>query len=659
MEQHSIFLDILILMALSVVAVAALRRFNLSPILGYLFVGVISGPYALGWLPEGDGIHLLAEIGVVFLLFTIGLEFSISQLVAMRAAVLGLGGAQVIISVTVGGIIAYFAGMSWEASLIIGAIVALSSTALVGKQLNEQLEMQSRHGRLSISVLVFQDIAVVPFLIIIPILASDGSQNLSLELLKALAKGALAFAIMYGIGRYALRPVFHAVSAAKSSELFTLTTLLIALTAAAATASLGLSLALGAFLAGMMLGETEYRHQIEAEIRPFRDILLGLFFISVGGLLSIASMLENWLWVLLIVAGLIFVKGLLIALLTRAMGYESGVAFRTALVLAHGSEFGFALLTLSLQQNLLTDDESQPILAALILSMALAPILIRYNGKLAKWLFRSSYLKGRQLQTTHISNACSDLSDHVILCGFGRIGQNLASFLKEENISYVSLDTNSTVIKEAWEAGEPVYFGDSTHRDVLRATGLKRAKAVVITFDAAHTAIRIIESVRRRNSTIPIIVRTRHDEHLEELEQAGASEVIPDALEASMMLASRLLRLLNVDEDEVNRLINNARNNKYQRLRQVFSGNKLDTIEDAMRIRKHTVVLPPGSHAVGLAVAELGLSTKTNLSLNTIRRDRENFTPPSANMVLQSGDALVLQGSAEELAYAEKLLLRG
>ncbi|MBL4852421.1 MAG: cation:proton antiporter [Gammaproteobacteria bacterium] len=658
MEQHSIFLDILILMALSVIAVATLRRFNLSPIIGYLFVGVISGPYALGWLPEGDAIHLMAEIGVVFLLFTIGLEFSISQLVAMRTAVLGLGGAQVIISVTVGGIIAYFTGISWEASLIIGAILALSSTALVGKQLNEQLEMQSRHGRLSISVLLFQDIAVVPFLIIIPILASDGSQNISVALLIALAKGALAFAIMYGVGRYALRPVFHAVSAAKSSELFTLTTLLIALTAAAATASLGLSLALGAFLAGMMLGETEYRHQIEAEIRPFRDILMGLFFISVGGLLSITSVLEHWLWISLIVVGLIFIKGLLVALLVRAMGYENGVAFRTALVLAHGSEFGFALLTLSLQQNLLTNDESQPILAALILSMALAPILIRYNGKLAKWLFRNSYLKGRQLKTTRISHACSDLSDHVILCGFGRIGQNLASFLKEENIAYVGFDTNPSVIKETWEAGESVYFGDATHHDMLSAAGIKRAKALVITFDDFHTATRIVESVRRHHNDIPIIVRTRHDEHLESLEQAGASEVIPDALEASMMLASHLLRLLDIDEDEVKRLVKNARSNKYQRLRQVFSGDKLNAIEDASRERKHTVVLPPGSHAIGHKIAKLNLLTD-QLSLNTVRRGREKFTPPNPDMVLQAGDALVLQGSSEALDQAEKTLLRG
>ena len=658
MEQHSTFLDILILMALSVVAVAALRRFNLSPILGYLFVGVIAGPYALAWLPEGDAIHLLAEIGVVFLLFTIGLEFSISQLVAMRTAVLGLGGAQVLISITIGGVIAYFAGISWEASLIIGAILALSSTALVSKQLNEQLEIQSRHGRLSISVLLFQDIAVVPFLVIIPILASDGSQDIGLALLIALAKGALAFAIMYGVGRYALRPVFHAVSAAKSSELFTLTTLLIALTAAAITASLGLSLALGAFLAGMMLGETEYRHQIEAEIRPFRDILMGLFFISVGALLSLSNVADNWLWILLIVAGLIFIKGLLVAALIRIMGYENGVSFRTALVLAHGGEFGFALLTLSLQQNLLTSDESQPILAALIISMALAPLMIRYNGKLAKWLFRKSYLKGRQLQTTRISHACSDLSGHVILCGFGRIGQNLASFLKEENIPYVGLDTNPSVIKETWEAGESVYYGDATHRDMLSAAGINRAKAIVVTFDNAQTATRIIESVRQRNNDIPIIVRTRHDKHLESLMQAGASEVVPDALEASMMLASRLLRMLDVDHNEVERLIKNARDNKYQRLRQVFSGDKLDTIEDINRERKHTVVLPPGSYAIGQAIGELGLS-KDRLSLNAVRRGREKFTPPSVDFLLQAGDALILQGSSEELAHAEKTLLRG
>jgi len=290
--------------------------------------------------------------------------------------------------------------------------------------------------------------------------------------------------------------------------------------------------------------------------------------------------------------------------------------------------------------------------------MALAPILIRYNGKMAKWLFRKSYLQGRQLQTTRISHACSDLSDHVILCGFGRIGQNLASFLKEENIPYVGFDTNASVIRDAWEAGEPVYFGDATHRDMLLSAGIERAKALVVTFDDAHTAIRIIEGIRRRGSEIPIIVRTRHDKHLESLEQAGASEVVPDALEASMMLASHLLQMLDVDEHEVERLIKTARSNKYQRLRQVFSGDKLNTIEDANRYRKHTIVLPPGSHAIGHAIGELGLSSG-NLSTSTIRRGREEFTPPAVDMVLQAGDALILQGSSEELTHAENILLRG
>lgn len=656
--ENSIFLNILILMALSVVAVAALRRLNLPPILGYLFVGVVAGPHALGWIPESDAIHLLAEIGVVFLLFTIGLEFSFSQLLAMKQAVLGLGGAQVVLSTLVAGVIANLAGMRWEAALVVGAVLAMSSTALVGKQLTEQLEIQSRHGRLAVGVLLFQDIAVVPFLVMIPILAAGDDQNLALPLLWALAKGTLAFVTMYAIGRYALRPLFHVVASAKASEIFTLTALLVVLAAAAITESLGLSLALGAFLAGMMLGETEYRHQIEVEIRPFRDVLLGLFFISVGGLLSTENVVENWWAILLIVAGLTVLKGTLVALLTGFMGYESGVAFRTAMVLAHGSEFGFALLTLALAHGLLMNHESQPILAALIFSMALAPILIRYNGTLAKRLFRGSYLKGRQTQTTHIGTACSHLDHHVILCGFGRIGQNLASFLKEERLSYIGVDSNPAVIKDAWEAGEPVYFGDCVHSELLQAAGIGRASALVITFDDARTARRIIETARRITESLPIIVRTRHDEHLESLENAGASEVVPDALEASMMLATHLLRRLEVEDAEVQRLVKQARDNKYRQLRGVFSGDKLDAITDINRDRRHTIVLPPGSHAVGRTVAELTLPAG-RFSLETLRRGEQYFTPPDSETVLQAGDALIVQGTAEELAAAEKVLLSG
>ncbi|AOV17801.1 potassium transporter KefB [Acidihalobacter aeolianus] len=652
MEHHAID-GVLILLAFAVLGVAIFRRLHLPPVLGYLFVGIAIGPHALGLLQDSDLIHLLAEIGLVFLLFTIGLEFSISHFLSMRKIVLGLGGAQVLLSTFSGALIALLSGVSWAGSLVAGGALAMSSTAIVVKQLNEQLEIHSRHGRLALGVLLFQDLAVVPFLVAIPILAGGALDGLWLSLAIALLKGVLAVVIMLAAGRWLLRPLFHVIAAAKSTELFTLTVLLVSLTAAWVTYLLGLSLAMGAFLAGMMLSETEYRHQIETDIRSFRDVLMGLFFISIGLRLNLHTLAEVWPLVLLMLVGLIVGKGLLVMALTRWAGYENGVALRTGVALAQGGEFGFALLALALNRNLLSPTDSQAILATIILSMLLAPPLLRYNGRMAKALFARTYLRGRHADTRHLGWAARELGDHVIICGFGRIGQNLARFLRADGVDYVALDLDPYLIRDAWEAGEHVFYGDSTHGEILRAAGLSRARAMVITFDDAHTAERIIEAARKRRADLPILVRTRDEADLERLEKMGATQVVPETLESSMLLARVLLQRLDIPDEVINERIEQERADHYRSLRGLFAGEA-----EALRERLHSVTVQPEAKAAGSTIAALDLDS-AGIRVEAIRRGGIRGENPDENLQLEPGDVLVLRGGRDALKRAESLFDHG
>jgi CPA2 family monovalent cation:H+ antiporter-2 len=655
--DHSALRDVVVLLSLSLATAWAVRRVDLPPLLGYLIVGAVVGPHALGWFEAGERLQFQAEVGVVLLLFTIGLEVSVPRLLALRREVLGLGMTQVVLSTAVFGLAAGLAGLRWEGALVVGGALAMSSTALVIRQLRDQLEMRSRHGQLALAVLLAQDLAAVPFLVAIPLLAGTSEVPLAALLGLATVKAALALVLMLALGHWLLRPLLHAVAGTRSAEVFTLAVVLIALAAAWLTSLAGLSLALGAFLVGMMLGETEYRHQVETEIRPFRDILLAVFFVTVGMALNPAAVLQDWPLVIALLVGLIVGKGLLVLALTRAMGYEPGVALRTGVVLAQGGEFSFALLTLALGQAVLDLGETQAVLGGILLSMLLAPVLIRHNGALAKRVCAASYLRGRALASRHIDAAARDLERHVIVCGFGRIGQNLAAFLREEGIPYVALDLDPGLIREAWEAGEQVFYGDSTHGEILEAAGAQRAAALVVTFDDAATATRIIRAAHRVAPDLPVVVRTHDDLHLEELERAGASVVVPEAVEASMMLATHLLARLGVPAEEVMRLVESARSNHYQRLRGLFHGEREVVEAAADRFRLHTVVLPAESQAVGRTLAELELMTDT-LTVQAVRRGDIRGEEPSPEMVLRAGDVLVLQGPPEALAAAEERLLR-
>lgn len=653
--DHSILNSILSLLLLAVVAIAIVRRLGLPPILGYLIVGILFGEHTLGWIPGGHAVELLAELGVVFLLFMIGLEISIPHLLAMRRVLLGLGGLQVILSTLSTIVLAMLAGMGWQSALAVGGALSLSSTAIAIKQLQDQLEIHAPHGRNALGILLFQDLAVVPFLVAIPILASGGD-SMGSAMLFALAKAILAFLLMFAAGRWLLRPILGWVTSSYSIELFTLTILLMALATAWLTQQMGLSLALGAFLAGVMLAETEYRHQIETEIRPFRDVLLGLFFVTVGAQLNPLAIAQSWDWTLLLTLGVVVGKGGLIVALTWLAQRDFSTAMRTGIVLAQGGEFGFALLALALTYNLVDDIQMQPLLGAVVLSMAIAPLLIRYNQQLARRLIGSGGESA--IQQEMILDHAKPHARHVVIAGFGRVGQNLAHFIRQEDMDYLALDIDTKLIREAFDAGEPVHYGDASHPQILAAAGIKDASALVITFHDEHLAQRILQVARQLNKKLPIIVRTLNDHCMENLKKLGASTVVPESLESSLIVTSRTLELLGVDKQEIERLITRSREQRYADLRGVFQGDEIEPEQPFNQASLHTVVVEENAAAVGQTIGSLQLD-QVAVSVEALKRDEVRGDHPEPGTVIQAGDALVLRGDNERLEQAEWRLLKG
>lgn len=658
--NEGIFHEVLILLAVAVLVVALFRRLNLPPILGYLFVGVLVGHPGIGWLSMSADTQILAEFGVVFLMFVIGLEFSLSKLITMRSMVISLGGAQVFVSTLTAGALAWALGMTPQGAFVVGGIIAMSSTAIVIKQLTDQGELNAPHGRLAVGVLLFQDLAVIAFLVTIPALAGIAGGTVIGSVAWALVKGALVVAVLWGAGHWLLRPLFREIAARHSSELFILTVLLVTLTAAWATHQAGLSPVLGAFLAGMIISETEFRHQVEADIRPFQDVLLGLFFITIGMRLDLAVLPAIWLWVLLLTAAIVVFKAALVMVIGRRVGIEPGVALRTGISLAQGGEFGFVLLSVALGYGLLEGKANQIVLAAVLLSMALSPLLIRYNGALARYFTDFSYQKNHRSLPEAAPAGAPPINQHVIICGYGRVGQNIARFLERSGMDFVALDLDPLRVREAQEAGDPVRYGDSTRHEILQAAGLSGANALVISYSDLPASFKILEHTRRLRPDLPVLVRARDDSDLERLLSAGATEVVPETLEASLMLASQLLLILGISVNEVNDQVRDVRGDRYRLLRGIFYGEEHFSLDqrESQRERLHTVALPEGAYAIGRTLEQLSLD-KFGVVVTVVRRSGIRGPEPEPYTELREDDVLVLYGTPHGLEAAEALLLRG
>lgn len=651
---------VLIILALSVVIVSILRRLQLPPILGYLIAGACVGPYGLGLLESKEEIRYIAEFGVVFLLFSIGLELSLPKLISMRRALIGLGGMQVLLCTLVVLLTGKWAGLSWAAAFTISGALALSSTAVATKQLVEQDELHQAHGKLSLAILLFQDLAAVPFLIIVPALAGTGTDNSVVNILMdRVMMGTLIFIIMLGAGRWLLRPLFHYIAEARSSELFMLAALLVVLSSAFLTEHYGLSAALGAFLAGVMLGETEYAHQIESDIQPFRDILLGLFFISVGLVVDPHIVIAEWRWVAMVLIALIVFKTIVITFLARLTSTPFQTAIRTGLTLAQGSEFGLFLLAIASDKKIIDPQTTQVVISSIVISMAVSPLLIRKSNEIAAILLRA-FRRHPQENIEDISAPPKNLEDHVILCGFGRVGQTLARFLEQDAIPFVGVDIDPVRLREARTAREPVFFGDPSQEHVLEVAGIKKARLLIIAFTHPKQTLKILTNARRLNPDLPILVRTTDDTELELLQNSGATEVIPDKLESSLMLASHMLILLGQTPARAQQLVKEVKANRYKLLRGFYEGENIGHLEDISKERAylHPVELSEGAYAIGHTLDKI-IKEDPSISLASFSRKGFKCDIPDLNVVLQSGDVLILEGTKEDLYHAEEKLLQG
>ncbi len=647
---------VLILLATAVFVVVACRLLRLPVMLGYLAVGILIGPHALSWIPNSPSTRHLAEFGVVFLMFSIGLEFSLARLKAMQRTVFGLGGAQVLLSIALVVAAFWLFGMDWRAGLALGGILAMSSTAIVSKMLVERAELNHPYGQQMMGVLLFQDLAVVPLLIIIPALAS-GQDDLALTLELAMLKAALVLVILLVFGQRLMRRWFHVVGSQKSSELFTLNVLLITLGLSYLTEKAGLSLALGAFVAGMLISETEYRYQVEEDIKPFRDVLLGLFFVTIGMMLDLSSIIANFFWILTALILLILCKALIIALLAHLFERNWGVALRSGIGLAQAGEFGFVLLTLAGDAHLLDDNLMQITLATMLLSMLIAPFLIQHSDAISR-RFSADEWTSRALQMHQIAIKTMSSTGHIILCGYGRSGQKLASILESEKLRFIALDLDSRRVREAAAANKSAVYGDAAKREVLMAAGLMRAKVLVVTYKDKQSALTILRHVKELRPDLPVVVRTNDETHLEALKNAGAAEVVAEVLEGSVMLASQALLLAGIPINRVVRRVQENRARRYAMFNGYMRNFQELEISDDLQPRFLNVLLKSDSAAAGKRLRESGLD-ELNIEVKALRRYNVHGAQPSEEMILQSGDVLILLGLPEALEAAEIRLHKG
>lgn len=653
----------LIYLIAAVLGVVVCRTYKLPPILGYLVVGIVIGPNALAFDQDTSSVRHLAEFGVVFLMFVIGLEFNLAKLKAMRNFVFGLGFMQVAVSIALvivgsivlGFIIPHYWNLPWQSSFALGGALAMSSTAIVVKLVQERGELHTLHGQRVIGVLLFQDLAVVPLMILTPALGSE-PEKLAIALLWAVLKASILIGVLLTGGQRIMHWWLTLVARYKNEELFVLNVLLVTLGLAWITEHAGLSLALGAFIAGMLISETEYKHQVEADIKPFHDVLLGLFFITIGMMLDWKIVLQNWYLVLLMTIFPLLFKFALVAILCLYSGATRGVSIRTGIHLAQAGEFGFVLLGIAQQVDLIPPHLLNPILASMVISMMATPLLIERHQWIVNKLVPDDWMDD-SLRMAEIASRSVQKNEHVIICGYGRCGQNLASMLKQQNITYMALDMDPDRVQEASAAGDVVVFGDSTRLPSLMAAGLARASAVVVTYLETSASLKVLKHVRDHAPHVPVVVRTQDDTDLEVLQQAGATEVVPESIEGSIVLASQALVLLGTPIGKVVQIVQQQRKERYQLMRSYFHGRSDDTFEEAHHERLCSIHIVKGAAAKGKPLSSLELNA-LEVDTANLRRMGRNI-PIDEYTILQAGDVLVLAGKPDALFLAEKKILEG
>lgn len=652
------FIQIVLLMLLAVVSVALFKRIYLPPILAYLFAGIIAGPSGFALYTHPEDMHMAAEVGIVFLLFSLGLEFSLPKLKAMRSLVFGVGLMQVVLTTALGSIVVWLLiDTSVSAAFVIGGMLALSSTAIVIKQVTEMGILNNVRTQLAVSILLFQDLAVVPFLIVIPLLSGEGDTSLAMALTLALVKGLLVVGLLMSAGKWLLPWVFREVARTRTDELFVLTTILVALLAGGLTYAFGLSMALGAFLAGMMLGESQYKYQLEADIRPFRDILMGLFFVTVGMQLDLSVLMTYGHLIVLGVAVLMVTKVVLVRLAACLFPVNAIDGWSAGLKLCQVGEFSFVIASLASSYSVISPTQSSILISMGVISMAMTPWLVEHSLELAQKL--SPPVQG-DFAAEVADIDVSDMQGHVIICGFGRVGQSVARMLLMENVPYLVIDVDPIRVFESRSAGEHVIYGDATQKDLLHSARLGAAKLVLVTFSEADKAKLVINAARQLKSDANVMVRTPRDAELEALYSAGASQVVPELQEGSLMLISQVMHYAGVPMSKILKRVRQERKGRYDHLHGFYPGETTEiTYNTADKLEFiHAIALGADAFAVGKSLAEL-TALKNKVKIKSIRRNGLESTIEDWQGDFIPGDVLVVAGKPRRIERAERYLLEG
>lgn len=651
------FGQVVALMALSVVSVAVFKKLHLPPILAYLFAGFLAGPDIFSLFAHPEDMHLLAEIGIVFLLFSLGLEFSLPKLMSMRSLVFGVGLGQMLVTTLAFSLIAYGIGMALGPSIIIGGMLALSSTAIVIKQFTEAGTLNHRRREMAISILLFQDLAVVPFLIAIPLMSSSADVSLVSALIQALVKGLIVVVILLSAGKWVLPWVFREVAKTRTDELFVLTTILVAILAGGLTYVFGLSMALGAFLAGMMLGESQYKYQLEADIRPFRDILMGLFFATVGMQLKLDVLASDGLLICVGVVCLMALKTLLLRLVGKVLRCDPVDSWATGIKLCQIGEFSFVIAALATSEGVIDSRTSSVIISMGIISMALTPMLINRSVGWAKKLVPQS--APVEIPTNSAAEA-ENLTNHIVIAGFGRVGQSVSRLLKLEGIGYITIDVDPVRVHESRNAGESILFGDASQKNILEKAGAHAASLVLITFDEPDKAKQVISVCRQIAPKTNIMVRTKRDYQLASLYEAGASQVVPEIQEGNLMLISQVLHYAGVPMSKILRRVREERQGRYDHFHGFYPGETTQIsygTEDKLEFI-HGVELNHNAAYVGKKLCDIDFN-RMKVKLKGVRRHDHTIEQPPEAFVLQAADVLIIAGKPRRVERAERRFLDG
>lgn len=649
--------SVVMLLAVAVLTVIICRRLHIPTMLGYLIVGFIAGPGVLRIISQTEATDFVGEIGIVFLMFSIGLEFSLPKLRAMKNLVFGLGTMQVVFTILLIIGIGLIMKNPLLPSLALAGAMTVSSTAIVSKMMSGRGELGTHHGQMVMGVLLMQDIAVVPLMILMHTLAGDAS-TLWTDLGLALLKMAVVLFVLLYLGEKLMRPWFNLVAKLEQSEVFMLNVLLVTLGVAYLTELAGLSLALGAFVAGMLIAETQYRFQVEDDIRPFRDILLGFFFITVGMKLDIAVLFDNYIQILSFLAVLLLLKAFVVYIVSRVGQHKRTDAFQAALYLAQGGEFGFVLLSLALKDELIPIETVQIGTAAILLSMLIAPLLITLAPLLVNKFGKKSWdEKAVDLHQMLVENMSKN--DHVIIVGFGRTGQTVARMLQNEGINYYALDTDAERVQAARLAGEPIAFGDAKRKDILLAAGLNRAHMVILTSHLFKENEHILSVIMQQRPTLPVIVRTNSEEHAHLLGEKGAAGVISDEQETGLVLASEAMIHYGMPFYRVYNVIRTVRQNKYDVLKDIYLGDDEKAAAQGNKsIYRDSIQLTAGAFAIGRDLRSLPF-TQLKVSLLGIRRGTKLIKKPDAEFVLSENDVVLVIGLPANVEQLKNTLLGG